>query len=56
MKIIQNIKAYVCYIRLKMFDLSIKAHEAKMLFACARNMLLNPVCAEGHFQCAKDSS
>jgi hypothetical protein len=55
MQIIQNIKVYLYYILLKMFDLGINAHKAKLLFVCPRNMLLNTVCAEGHFQCAKDS-
>ena len=55
MKIARNIKVCFYYIRLKMFDLSINVHKAKLLFVCLRNMLLDMVCVEGYFQCAKDS-
>jgi len=44
MKIIPNMKVHVYYILLKMFDLSINAHKAKLLCVCLRNMLLNTVC------------
>ena len=56
MKIVRNIKMYVYYILLKMFDLSINVHKAKLMFVSLRNMLLNTVCVEGHFQCAKDGT
>lgn len=54
MKIIRKIKVFVYYIRLKMFGISINVHKAKLLFVCLRNMMLNMVRVEGHFQCAKD--
>ena len=54
MKIIRNIKDYVYYIFPKMFDLRINVHKAKLLCVCLRDMLLNKVWVEGHFQCAKD--
>jgi hypothetical protein len=58
MKNIQNVKVYdgsVYYILLKIFDLSINVHEAKLLCVFLIRMSLNSVCTEGHFQCAKDS-
>jgi hypothetical protein len=54
-KFVWNIKVRVCCILLKMFDLSINVPKAKLLFVCFRNMLLNTVRAEGHFQSARDS-
>jgi hypothetical protein len=50
-----KIRVYVYYILLKMFDLSINVHKAKLPFVSLRNMLLNTVCVEGHFQRAKGS-
>jgi hypothetical protein len=47
--------AALIIVPLKIFDLSINVHEAKLLCVSLRYMLSNTVCAEGHSQCAKDS-